>query len=52
LLYVLGGFTAYLLRGTLGLPIRPERLVGRDGVVMTRYFDEVFFDTAGPATRA
>jgi carbamoyl-phosphate synthase large subunit len=41
-----------MLRGTLGLPIRPERLVARDGVVMTRYFDEVFFDTAAAAERA
>lgn len=41
-----------MLRGTLGLPIRPEHLVARDGVVMTRYFDEVFFDTATPAERA
>jgi carbamoyl-phosphate synthase large subunit len=41
-----------MLRGTLGLPIRPERLVARDGVVMTRYFDEVFFDTAALVERA
>jgi carbamoyl-phosphate synthase large subunit len=41
-----------MLRGTLGLPIRPERLVARDGVVMTRYFDEVFFDAAAPVERA
>ena len=39
------------LRGTLGLPMRPERLSYRDGVVMTRYFSEVFLEPppSGPA---
>ncbi len=31
-----------VVRGTLGLPLRPERLVYRVGVSMRRYFDEVF----------
>jgi carbamoyl-phosphate synthase large subunit len=30
------------LRGTLGLPIRPERCRHEDGVTMTRYHEEVF----------
>jgi carbamoyl-phosphate synthase large subunit len=30
------------LRSVIGLPIRPERLVARPGVSMTRYFCEVF----------
>jgi carbamoyl-phosphate synthase large subunit len=32
------------LRGTLGLPLRPERLTHRDGVVMTRHLTEVFLE--------
>jgi carbamoyl-phosphate synthase large subunit len=32
------------LRGTLGRPLRPERLVHRDGVVMTRHLAEVFLE--------
>jgi carbamoyl-phosphate synthase large subunit len=30
------------LRDIMGLPVRPERLVARAGVTMTRFFDEVF----------
>jgi carbamoyl-phosphate synthase large subunit len=30
------------LRGVMGLPLRPERLVARPGVTMMRYFSEVF----------
>jgi carbamoyl-phosphate synthase large subunit len=30
------------LRGVMGLPLRPERLVARPGVKMMRYFCEVF----------
>jgi carbamoyl-phosphate synthase large subunit len=30
------------VRAILGKPIRPERLVARPGVAMSRYFDEVF----------
>jgi len=30
------------LRGVMGLPMRPERLVARPGVSMMRYFSEVF----------
>jgi carbamoyl-phosphate synthase large subunit len=30
------------LRGVMGLPQRPERLVARPGVSMMRYFSEVF----------
>jgi hypothetical protein len=32
------------LRGTLGLPLRPERLTHRDGVVMTRHLTELFLE--------
>ena len=32
------------LRGTLGLPVRPERLVHRDGVTMTRHLTEVIVE--------
>ena len=32
------------LRGTLGLPLRPERLVHRDGVTMTRHLTEIFME--------
>jgi carbamoyl-phosphate synthase large subunit len=32
------------LRGTLGRPLRPERLAHRDGVVMTRHLTEIFLD--------
>ncbi len=35
-----------LLRGTLGQPIRPERLRHRDGVVMTRYLASLFTERA------
>jgi carbamoyl-phosphate synthase large subunit len=30
------------LRAVMGAPVRPERLVGRPGVKMLRYFSEVF----------
>jgi carbamoyl-phosphate synthase large subunit len=30
------------LRGVMGMPLRPERLVARPGVSMMRYFSEVF----------
>jgi carbamoyl-phosphate synthase large subunit len=36
------------LRGTLGEPIRPERLRHRDGVVMTRYLADVFIEPGSP----
>jgi carbamoyl-phosphate synthase large subunit len=36
------------VRGTLGEPIRPERLVHRDGVVMTRYLADLFIERDGP----
>ena len=35
------------LRGTLGLPLRPERLVHADGVTMSRYYAEVFVTEQG-----
>jgi carbamoyl-phosphate synthase large subunit len=35
-------FVGEYLRGLLGLPLRPQRLRGRSGVTMTRYFAEVF----------
>jgi len=35
------------LRGTLGLPIRRERLSHRDGVVMTRHYREIFLEASG-----
>ena len=35
------------LRGTLGLPLRPERLVHTEGVTMTRYYAEVFVTEHG-----
>ncbi|HEY8217831.1 MAG TPA: ATP-grasp domain-containing protein [Acidimicrobiia bacterium] len=38
------------LRGTLGLPIRPERLTHRDGVVMTRHLTEVFLEPSPVAS--
>jgi carbamoyl-phosphate synthase large subunit len=40
------------LRGTLGLPIRSERLVHRDGVVMTRHLTEVFLEPGAVASGA
>jgi carbamoyl-phosphate synthase large subunit len=30
------------LRGIVGLPVRPERLIPRAGVRMTRYYEEIF----------
>jgi len=36
------------LRGTLGEPIRAERLTYRDGVVMTRHLSEVFISPVSP----
>ena len=30
------------LRGVMGLPLRPDRLVARPGITMMRYFSEVF----------
>ena len=36
------------LRGTLGLPIRRERLRARAGVAMTRHFTEVFVSEPCP----
>ncbi len=35
------------LRGTLGLPIRPERCRYEDGVTMTRHYEEIFIHDAG-----
>jgi carbamoyl-phosphate synthase large subunit len=42
-----------LLRATLGHALRPQRLLAREGVTMTRYFADVFFDpSADPRRRA
>ena len=40
------------LRGMAGLPIRPERLIARDGVTMARYHEELFGEAtpASPST--
>jgi carbamoyl-phosphate synthase large subunit len=38
------------LRGTLGQPLRPERLAHRDGVTMTRHLTEVIVEPSRAAT--